>query len=132
MWIASAHCQKIQVVLEPHNKSLIFCEPKRRVYFKPYNKYLYIPYRLELWKPLELVPNTFYREKEVEREKDFSNGESGTILNLHTWITFFSVEHLATKYTNMFNFSSLKGQCQEDFAVLGQLCAKIITLTLYS
>ena len=61
--------------------------------------------------------------REGEREKDFSNGESGTILNLHTWITFFSVEHLATKYTNMFNFSSLKGQCQEDFAVLGQFCA---------
>ena len=26
----------------------------------------------------------------------------------------------------------LKGQCQEDFAVLGQFCAKIIALRLYS
>ena len=29
-------------------------------------------------------------------------------------------------------FTSLKGQCHEDFAVLGQFCAKIITLRLYS
>ena len=28
--------------------------------------------------------------------------------------------------------SSLKGQCHEDFAVLGQFWAKIITLRLYS
>ena len=42
-----------------------------------------------------------------------------------------------TKVTKRYNSlhcinQALKEQCREDFAVLGQFCAKIITLRLYS
>ena len=40
--------------------------------------------------------------------------------------------YITCKKLRVLYFRRLKGQCHEDFAVLGQFGAKIITLTLYS